>query len=212
MREKFLNSSEEEVLYNQCMQVIQNKNFDLLKKIESTITRPDLLIDENISILLYYIYFILLSSEERDIFYNIKFYIYEDLAYLKINEIIDFYNETVINMPDEEKYLWQLSLLILKAYTKNDYIPDINFNFKLIPKINTFIHKTKYKRISAFTLKMMCLWIKEFKQNSTVLSLYDKMYVELNLHNSFCDMPFTLNKNNDEDFDFVEGALDIHTK
>lgn len=199
MNEKYLGDSEQEELYRMCIQVIKNRRLDLIPEIENQID-PFQLTHIKVASLLYYIYFIILQPGEKEAFYNLKYYIYEDLANLNIAETVRYYTDNIVpNAPKEERYLWDIAMLILKKFTNDAKIPEIDFDMANLPKLNYFIHKIKYQRIASFVLHMVVVWFGLMAKDDTTISEFDKMRGLSNVYYIYATMPDELNRDNGDE-------------
>lgn len=143
--------------FNQFNQIISNRDFavlfDLEKYYKQFLYSESL--DEHISgiefIFLYYIYYVMLSREERNIFPHLRLILVKNTTYLtsvfKTKPMLNQYNQTDWENDDiEQKLLFLLMAKILHMYDENSgFINEDNKNLDIVLLIDA-IYESDYSK------------------------------------------------------------------
>ena len=184
-----------ELSFNLCKQIIRQREFQslieldhqcklLLEKVpeaqggqetQTLILTPE---EDGLSVLLYYIYYLMLDKKERAIFKNLEAFILKNN--FSIYTIYSNFNCEDSELEFETRMLFKYALMILNKYMNNTEITDVD-----IEKVNKFIlyiYEENYGQIStvlylifilAFGLYDVGKYLSEFSQEVVLLRFFD---------------------------------------
>lgn len=183
----------EQEVYNICAQMAYNRNFSQISRLNEIL--ETFAIDSNFStfkILLFYIYYILLRADEREVLSHIKTYVIKTLNCIQEQTIL---SKTASDPQPteeesiEEQYMNDFMLLILNKYNPDWGNKIENFDYKKIHKFNVFVYKTQFCKFKDYFLILFFLWGGLFMDSCPYFSQYDKDIFYINCEDMIRRIP-----------------------
>ena len=169
--------------------------------------------EDGLSILLYYIYYLMLDKKERPIFKNLEAFILKyNFSLYTVYSDFDYENS---DLNFEVKLLFKYALMILHKYINNTEIVDIDSD--KINKFILYIYEENYEQIStplyilfilAFGLYDVEKYLSEFSQEVALLRFFDITNVLIDRFETERDSFAFQGSSEDEGNDYFDSLID----
>lgn len=205
----------EDELYDLTVQIVFNKDFSKLAKINQLLEKVPINSDLQIyKILLFYIYYMLLRADEREVISHLKSFIIESL--------LCFQEQLVLSKPViernkteeptlEEQYIDNFLNMILHKYNPDWGKLIEDFDYTTPHKFNTFVYKTRYCKFQDYFLIFCFLWGGLYMDSFEYFTQYDKDVFQINCERLLSNLPNPNNpKNMNEENEIIQQANTIN--